>query len=172
MRHSIYAILLGISLLPIGRFAEAASKHPPIEYCAGGPPCPWNPAPLPPPPINPPELPPRLCPREGVEPPQPWARPELPPTVTVVEYVSDRGSRFYTIDDAEMALLDRGEVGGWQRTGRAFAAWGAPYSGLRPVFRFWIPGTGHVFTLDTARLVDILQSRNAQFEGIAFFVLP
>jgi hypothetical protein len=171
MRQFIHAILLGTAMLSIGHPAQATFKEPPMENCAGGPPCPWSPAPLPPPPYNRPELPPRLCPGDEAHPMPPSAQPEpLPALEIVVEYRSERGSYFYTIDADEMTRLDAGEIRGWHRTGRSFSAYGASHPRLKPVFRFWIAGMGHVFTHDTTEFAAIWSSRQAQLEGIAFYV--
>ena len=171
MSQFVWGILLGMAMMSIGSPAHA-NEPLPVENCAGGPPCPWTGAPAPPPPEGQPELPPRSCPGDGRADPTQSSpgRAPLPPTVTVVEYQSDQGSYFYTIDVDEMALLDNGGIRGWRRTGRTFAAYGLPHASLEPVFRLWMPGKGHVFTHDTAKVAEVWYSHGAQWEGIAFFV--
>lgn len=82
---------------------------------------------------------------------------------------------FYTADPAEIAAIDRGDVGAWTRTGGRFAAVTARgcalSSGDTVVYRFaGRPGVGsHFFTRDRAECAHVEHSAQWNFEGIPFY---
>lgn len=65
----------------------------------------------------------------------------MPGTTLAVEYLNGSlGHYFMTSDPSEQALLDHGELVGWQRTGRSFRVFAAAdgrASGANPVCRFY-----------------------------------
>lgn len=113
-------------------------------------------------------------------------------TSTVVEFYNEKLDHYFiTARAGDIEALDRGEYGGWKRTGQQFHAWmraSDTYPGALPVCRFYAPQhNSHFFTADPAEC-DLLkrqessgraeaQSRKQsfagwQFEDIAFHVMP
>lgn len=87
------------------------------------------------------------------------------------------GGYFYTTVVGEIAALDSGAIGGWQRTGKSFGAVtepARPFSrGQGVVYRFWgTPNVGsqsHFFTRDRNECYAVDKSKAWQFEGAAFW---
>ena len=113
-------------------------------------------------------------------------------TSTVVEYYSEKLDHYFITARAEdIEALDRGEYGGWKRTGQEFHAWlreADTYPGARPVCRFYAPQhNSHFFTADPGEC-DLLKREESrgraeaqsskqsfigwQFEAIAFHAMP
>lgn len=83
-----------------------------------------------------------------------FGAPAASGTVPVVEYRHAALDHYFVTSDAdEIAGLDAGVFGGWQRTGAGFRAWPAPGAGRTPICRFYLPpghGDSHFFSADAA----------------------
>ena len=104
-------------------------------------------------------------------------------TVPVVEYYSPRLDHYFiSAAPDEIALVDRGSMGDWRRTGQSFLAWSSPADappGAVPVCRFYARGpNSHFYTgsrqeceqlkaLEQAQRADA-QSRGQPFLGWAY----
>src|SRR5688572_14241704 len=103
--------------------------------------------------------------------------------VPVVEYYSPRLDHYFiSAGPDEIALLDRGAMGDWRRTGQSFLAWASPTDGppgAVPVCRFYARGPNSHFytgsrqeceqlkTLEQAQRADA-QARGQPFLGWAY----
>ncbi|MFI4903964.1 MAG: hypothetical protein ACHP91_11175 [Burkholderiales bacterium] len=109
----------------------------------------WKPASAPPPPPPPP-----------------------PGTITVVEFhYAAFDHYFMTADPTEIGILDRGEIAGWTRTGRTFAAWPLAAASGAVVCRFYGDGfarTTHFYTPLSNECAILAHDPVWQFEGDVF----
>lgn len=115
---------------------------------------------------------------------------EVKSLVTVTEfYQPDLDHYFMTARSEDVALLDSGTFGRWDRTSQRFRAWSTPdaAAGVRPVCRFWAAKNGaHYFTIDAAECEQIkaLEKQGKaeaaaskavytgfQYEGTAFYAV-
>lgn len=115
---------------------------------------------------------------------------EVKPLVTVTEfYQPDLDHYFLTARAEDVAMLDTGAFGRWDRSGQRFQAWSnaGAAAGLKPVCRFWAAGSGaHYYTVDAAECEQIkaLEKQGRaeaaaaksvytgfQYEGTAFYAV-
>ena len=116
---------------------------------------------------------------------------DVKPLVTVTEfYQPDLDHYFMTAKAEDVALLDSGSFGRWDRTSQRFRAWATAdaAAGVKPVCRFWAAKNGaHYFTIDAAECEQIkaLEKQGKaqaaaskavytgfQYEGTAFHAVP
>jgi hypothetical protein len=82
---------------------------------------------------------------------------------------------FYSADAGEIAAIDAGQVGGWNRTGKSFRVVTVPgcefADGQGVVYRFMTAraGAAHVFVRDRAECSVVHESGNWHLEGIPFW---
>jgi hypothetical protein len=111
--------------------------------------------------------------------------------VSVVEYYSPALDHYFlTANPDEIALVERGAMGNWARTGQVFHAWSSPSDappGAVPVCRFYASGPNSHFYTGSAQECEWLKALeqkeradakangkpflNWGFEGIAFYAL-
>jgi hypothetical protein len=93
-------------------------------------------------------------------------------------YLPTFGHYFVTASADEIAVVDSGRVGAWQRTGHGFRVdTAAGTAGTLPVCRFFsggafAPKSSHFYTQSTAECDFLTQQGIWQFEGQAFHVVP
>ncbi len=93
---------------------------------------------------------------------------------TAVEYYhAAYGHYFVTASVQEIAKLDAGAIGGWQRTGEAFGVQDVGTAGTANVCRFWTgqtfaPKSSHFYTPFAAECATVKGNRDWTFEGEVF----
>ena len=105
--------------------------------------------------------------------------PQTGTVVTIVEFYNRQLDHYFiTWISQEISALDRGVIGGGQRTGRFFKVWRTPEAGTSPVCRFYIPpefGNSHFFGRGTDECTQTgLRNPSFVLEDAAFMyvVLP
>ena len=94
-----------------------------------------------------------------------------PGTDTAVEfYHAGFDHYFITTLASEIAKLDSGSIGGWQRTGLFFPVWPLATSGAQPVCRFWsgqrfAPKSSHFYTPFAPECATVKANPDWTYEG-------
>lgn len=94
--------------------------------------------------------------------------------VKAIEYIGDHV--VLVADPGEVAVLDRGGVAGWQRTGVELWVYDADAPGVIPLHRFYsaafAPHGSHFYTADPAEIAAVRANPDWVDEGVAFYVRP